>query len=212
MQNIPIFTTQNGVGSLILREIPYKQIAYIKIESTQSPGAFLEECVSFCKSVGAESVLASGHDICKEYPFHTAILRMFRQREGLPDTDACLIPITQTTVNRWLEIYNERMRNVTNASYMTFLDGKSLLRKGNGYFVHKDGKLLGIGIAGENKIEALAAVQAGAGRDVVLALSHAIFGEEIVLDVASVNEKAVRLYESLGFIQTAELSRWYKIF
>lgn len=212
MQNIPIFTTQNGVASLILREIPYTQIAYIKIESTQAPQAFLEECLSFCKSVGAEKVFASGHDICTHYTFHTAIWKMRQEKENLPDTEACLIPVTQKTINRWLEIYNEKMRNVANSSYMNFIDGKKLLKNGNGYFIHKDGLLLGIGIVSGDKIEAVAAVQHGAGREVVLALNHAIFGEQIILEVASTNERAVKLYESLGFIKTNELSRWYKIF
>lgn len=212
MQNIPIFTTQNGVGSLILREIPYSQTAYIKIESSQSAQAFLDECVSFCKAVGAEKVFASGHDICQQYPFHTAIVQMRCQKDMLPDTDACLIPVTQQTINRWLEIYNGKMRNVANSSYMNFIDGKKLLKKGNGYFIHKDGKLLGIGIASDEKIDAVASLHQGAGREVVLALNHGIFGEQVVLEVASTNLKAIKLYESLGFIRTAELSRWHKIF
>ena len=212
MQNIPIFTTENGVGSLILREIPYSKVAYIKIESTQSPREFLDECVSFCKAVGAENVYASGHDICQQFPFHTAILQMHCDRDILADTDACLIPVTEKMINRWIEVYNEKMRKVANSSHMNFFDGKKLLQKGNGYFIHKEGVLLGIGIASDEKIEAVAATQRGAGRDVVLALNHALFGERVVLEVASTNDKAIKLYESLGFIKTAELSRWYKIF
>lgn len=212
MQNIPIFTTQNGVGSLILREIPYTKTAYIKIESSQEPQAFLEECLSFCTTVGADAVFASGHDICQEYPFHTAIWRMCRDREGLPDTDACLMPVTEKTISQWLEIYNHKMSKVANSAYMNFLDGRKLLAKGNGYFIHKDSTLFGIGIAGGEMIEAIASLQPSGGREIVLALNHALFGEQIALEVASVNEKAVRLYESLGFLKTTERSRWYKIF
>jgi ribosomal protein S18 acetylase RimI-like enzyme len=29
--------------------------------------------------------------------------------------------------------------------------------------------------------------------------------------VASTNEKALRLYESLGFVRTKEISRWYRV-
>lgn len=211
MQNIPVFTTQNGVGSLILREISYTKIAYIKIQSTQEPEAFLEDCLSFCKTVGAETIYASGHDVVMTYPFHTAIWRMTRSREGLADTQACLFPVTEKTVNRWLEIYNQKMLGVANATYMNFLDGRKMIAKGNGYFIHKNGSLLGIGIASGEMIEVVASVQPGAGREIVLALNHALSGEQITLEVASVNEKAVRLYESLGFIKTAELSKWYKI-
>ena len=59
MENIPVFTTENGVASLVLREIPYRETAYIQFASSQSPELFLEECVSFCQSVGAKTVLAS---------------------------------------------------------------------------------------------------------------------------------------------------------
>ena len=54
MRNIPVFTTEFGVGSLILREIPYRQEAYIRIQDTGQPEIFLKECVDFCKTAGAE--------------------------------------------------------------------------------------------------------------------------------------------------------------
>ena len=57
----------------------------------------------------------------------------------------------------------------------------------------------------------MGSVQAGAGEDIVRALSHAITGETVVLEVASVTHKAIELYSRLGFVATAELSRWYKI-
>ena len=37
MKNIPIFTTDWGVATLLLKEIPYKEIAYVKIQDVQ-PG------------------------------------------------------------------------------------------------------------------------------------------------------------------------------
>jgi len=36
-------------------------------------------------------------------------------------------------------------------------------------------------------------------------------GETVRLTVAATNERALRLYERLGFIKTAELSRWYRV-
>ena len=35
--------------------------------------------------------------------------------------------------------------------------------------------------------------------------------EQITLEVASTNERAIHLYEKLGFVKTAELSRWYQV-
>ena len=86
-----------------------------------------------------------------------------------------------------------------------------MLEQGDGYFVHKDGKLLGIGRVRGEEIRFVASLQPGAGEDVVRALAHAVTGESIVLEVASNNQKALNLYTRLGFLKTAELSRWYKI-
>ena len=35
-------------------------------------------------------------------------------------------------------------------------------------------------------------------------------GETMTLEVASTNEKAIALYERLGFVKTKELRRWYE--
>ena len=63
----------------------------------------------------------------------------------------------------------------------------------------------------KGKIGAIVAVQKGAGADVVLALCHALTEDFAMLEVASNNERAVRLYDRLGFLPTAELSRWYLV-
>ena len=70
MRDFPIFTTEYGVSSLTLKEIPYKKQAYIHIRQVQE-GYFrehLEECVSFCRMCGAEAVFAAGHEALEGYP------------------------------------------------------------------------------------------------------------------------------------------------
>ena len=42
-------------------------------------------------------------------------------------------------------------------------------------------------------------------------LMSLIEGERMKLEVASTNERAIRLYEKMGFIPVKEISRWYKI-
>ena len=86
-----------------------------------------------------------------------------------------------------------------------------MLKEGDAYFVHRNGELLGIGRVKGEEIRFLASVQPGAGEDVVRALAHAVTGESVVVEVASVNQKAVDLYSRLGFLKTKELSTWYKI-
>ena len=145
------------------------------------------------------------------YPFYTAVWQMRRLREGLLKTNCALFPVTEKTLENWREIYNERMENVPNASTMTRDEAKNLIRKGSGYFVHRDGELLGIGSVDGNIVETVIAVKRGAGADVLLTLCDALFSETVILEVASVNAPAVSLYERLGFQKTAEISRWYEI-
>lgn len=211
MRDIPIFTTENGVASLVLREIPYKAVAYITLQDSQSPDLLLGECVDFCKAVGAEKIYAKGHAILEKYPLYTTIYQMNRVREGMPETDACLFPVKEDTIEYWRSIYNDRMESVPNSATMTIADSKSLLAKGSGYFVHRNGELLGIGAIEKDTVEVIISVIKGAGRDVVLALCSAMCSESVRLEVSSTNLPAIRLYEKLGFMKTAELSKWYCI-
>lgn len=211
MRDIPVFTTENGVGSITLKEVPYKGIAYIKIQSTQNPEVFLKECVDFCKMTGAEAIYATGHSILEKYPFHTAVLQMSVFREQLSHTDAALFLVTEKTVEQWRNIYNEKMQQIPNASTMTRDDGEKLIKQGGGYFVHRGEELLGIGIARDDTVEAVISVKSGAGREVMLALCESLFSESIRLEVASTNFRAIKLYENLGFLKTAEISRWYAV-
>ena len=212
MRDFPVFTTENGVGSLVLKEIPYSGIAYVTIHDSSFPTEFLAECVDFCRAVGAECVYAKGNKVVEDYPFHTSVLQMSAQAESIPETDTALFPVTEKTVARWREIYNEKMKGVDNASYMSEKAASELLCQGNGYFIHRDGELLGIGIASGDRIDCVASVRPGGGREVVSALTHGLCNERVILEVASTNQKAIRLYESLGFMKTAEVSRWHKIF
>lgn len=212
MRDIPVFTTENGVASLIFKEIPYSQTAYVKIQDTLEPKLLLEECVSFCRMVGAEQIFASGHLALQAYPFHTAIVEMRATKSDLPETDAALFPLQDETLEQWRGIYNTRMQSVPNWSYMTAAAAKEVLRDGSGYFVHKNGQLLGIGIASGDRIDSVISVVPGSGRSIVAALTQALCSETVCLEVASANLRAVQLYESLGFFAVKEISMWYKIF
>ena len=209
MRDIPIFTGEYGVASLTLSQVPYKQEAYIRIQSASDAERLLLECADFCKAVGAEKIFFTGYEN-HSYPVYTELLEMAVLRESLPDTDAALIPLQDKTLDKWVEIYNHRMQNVPASSYMRVQDGKKLLEAGNGYFVHRNGQLLGIGIASGDAVSAIASVLPGAGRDVLLALNHALFSERLIVEVASKNLAACRLYESLGFMTTKIILKWYQ--
>ena len=212
MRDFPVFTTENGVGSLVLKEIPYRGVAYITILDSSFPTEFLQECEEFCRIAGASKIYARGHEILQSYPLYTTVVRMSADLMSIPRSDAMLFPVTEKTLARWREVYNQKMEYVDNSSYMSEQDAKVMLKRGDGYFVHRGGNLLGIGMASENHIACIASVVPGGGREVVSVLAHALMDGCVTLEVASTNQKAIKLYEGLGFTAVSELSTWYKIF
>lgn len=211
MKDIPFFTTENGVASITLEEIPYKGSAYIRIQATSEPTQFIKECADFCIAVGATHCFATGIG-ADQFPYHTSIIQMKRMRNDLPETDAAIFPVQRSTIEKWREIYNERMKDVPNAATMTLTKAKAQLEKGSCYFVHRRGVLLGIGSVHCDSIDAIASVQKGAGKDVLIALCRALSGDTVNVEVSSTNHVAIALYERLGFIKSRHLLDWYQIF
>lgn len=212
MKDIPVFATEYGIASLVLKEIPYQSAAYVTVRDSLEPERLLEECIGFCRACGADRIYATGHSELESRPLYTAMWQMQCSLGALPDTDAALWPVQENTLKQWQQIYNDKVRNLPNGAWMTDADARKMIEKGDGYFIHRGETLLGIGRASGDTIDWVASLQPGAGRDVLLALSHAITEETVLLTVASVNIKAVKLYENLGFLKNKELSRWFHIF
>lgn len=213
MRDFPIFTTEYGVSSLVLKEIPYRSEAYIRIRDVQ-PDFFQEhlgECISFCRMCGAERIYAEGSSHLDAYPLYTSVYQM--RGISRPDEEkvASLFPVTEVTVGQWRSIYNKAMHTVDNAGTLESRDEKKILDSGSAYFVHREGELLGIFWLEDTKLLAVAAVQKGAGETIMHTMMSLIPGQSMELEVASTNEKAIRLYERFGFLKTAELSRWYRV-
>lgn len=213
MRDFPIFTTEYGVSSLVLKEIPYRNEAYIRIRDVQEDyfEEHLSECVSFCRMCGAEQVFAEGSEKLSEYPLYTSVFRMTGMAKAEEEKTANLFPVTEGTVGKWRQIYNEAMRTVDNAGTLESREEKQILDSGSAYFVHSSGELLGIFWLEGNKLLAVASVRKGAGETVMHTMMSLREGEQMELEVASTNHRAIRLYEKLGFLKTAELARWYRI-
>lgn len=213
MKDFPVFATEYGVASLILKEIPYRQEAYVRIQDVQ-PGqvdGLLKECVDFCRVCGAEKIYAAGHAALAQYPLYTTVCEMRGTARVEREWVENLFPVTEETVGRWRQIYNERMRNVNNSGTLEGRDEEKILRSGGAYFVHRAGELLGIGWIEGEKLVCIASVKPGTGERVAHTLLSVIEGADVTLEVASTNQKAIRLYEKLGFVKTKELSRWYRL-
>lgn len=212
MKDIPVFDTETGVSTLVLKEIPYKRIAYVKVQGVQPGGLeeHLRECVGFCRMCGAERVFATGHPELERWPLHCKVLKLSRGVEER-EAPASLFPVTEATVRRWRDIYNEKMGRVDNAATMTAHDESEIVSSGGAYFVHDGESLLGIGWIRENEILCVAAVRPGAGERVLGTLLTLTGEEPAVLEVASTNERALRLYERMGFLTVGERSSWHTI-
>ena len=215
MKNIPIFTTEYGTASLILREIPYKKEAYVANPSAL-PGKMEDlalACGAFCRAAGAERVyLAEPRGAELPFPLHTEILTMTCPRQRLDPGPWALYPVLPENVAEYRRRYNEAMAPVANAATMERADEERILTEGGGYFVHLEGRALGLGQIKGDEIEAVVSFAPGGGEAVVRALSALAEGDLIRLKVASVNEKALRLYCRLGFSATGVSSRWLRIF
>lgn len=209
MKDIPIFPTEHGVASLILREIPYRQEAYVRVQNVQTEdlSELLRECADFCKACGAKTVLWTG--VQTDAVPEMTVLRM----QGTAWVDGSMLeqlfPVTEKTAARWRNIYNERMRSVPQARTLSFADEKELSECGGAYFVHHDGELLGIGWLEDTHLLALASCKPGAGMRVAHTMMSLAEGANITLEVADRNRKAVELYQKLGFVATGIVSQWY---
>ena len=211
VKDLPMFTTENGVASLTLREIPYSKRAYIRIQSSVESRKLLQECVDFCRAVGAEEIYAAGDSLETMLPHYTDILEMCALRTNFPDTDATAVQVEEQQLLLFREIYNEKMRNVPNAAHFTDRDSRDMLKGQCGYVVIQQNKVIGIGIAADNTVEMLASLERGKGSDVLSALAMRLCSEQVRVIVASANLKAMALYESLGFKTVNIIGRWFKI-
>lgn len=211
MRDFPVFTTEYGVASLILREVPYRQEAYIVIQSTQQPEELLRECISFCRAVGAEKIYARGHELVERYPLHSVIYEMRGSVEVDENKVEHLWPVTAETIGRWRQLLNDRMRDVDNAGTLEKQGEQEILDLGGAYFIHRSGELLGAGWLAGDELMLIASTQKGMGERVMHTLLSTTYPEQLRLQVASTNTAAIRLYERTGLIKTAELRRWYRV-
>lgn len=213
MKDFPVFTTETGVSSLILKEVPYRRTAYIHIQDVQPDGldAHLAECVSFCRMVGAEYIYATGSPLLETFPVYTQVLEM-RGTAWVDRQQLCnLFPVTEQTVSRWRQLYNEAMRSVDNAETLESREEERILSSGGAYFIHDNGELLGIGWLEDTKLLAVASFVRGAGERVMHTLMSLVEGADMTIEVASTNAKAIRLYEKLLFFRCREIACWYDV-
>lgn len=211
MKDFPVFTTEYGVASLILREIPYRGDAYVIIQSSEDPEELLRECISFCRICGADRIYARGHEYLNNYEPHASVLEMRGQIEPDAEKIRCLWPVTEENIAVWRSKINERMKAVDHARTLDRKMESEILNSGGAYFIHHDDELLGAGWIQDDELMAITSFQKGAGECVFHTLLTATTERMLHLQVASSNTPAVRLYQRLGFLVTGA-QQWYRVF
>lgn len=212
MRDIPLFSTQNGVASLILKKIPFSGEAYVHIRDSLDCRALMKECLDVCRMAGASAVYAAGHVDLEDYPLFCDVLRMCARKDNLDTTDAVALPVTLEQKEQWRQLYNQKMACVPSASPLSRSDVEALICAGKAFYIYRQCSAVGIGVAYDGQIHAVASLCPGGGRHAVLALAERIVNAEITLCVASTNRKAIALYKALGFAVTEKEASWFKFF
>lgn len=212
MRDFPFFTTEYGVSSISLREIPYKGQAFIWVRTVQEGmlSAHLQECTSLCCMAGAEQILAGNHPDLERFPVYTNLLEMRGIVNRNPERLALVRPVTSETAGEWRALYNQKLRRVDCAATLEYREEAKLPGSG-ACFVEREQKLLGIGWLEEDTIRAVASLVPGGGEWIVQSMAAQTPDRSLKLEVASTNEKAIRLYQSLGFRITQCLAEWWEI-
>ena len=214
MKDIPLFTGTHGLASLVLREIGISGRAYVVVRAVWKgqTEAFLQECLHFCRAVGAEQVYAS-YDL-EELPAAHAydMVAMEMEKAALPKGDPVeLEPLSPQNGQAFLDIYNGCFRSVTGAAAYGKEDLNRLFDTDCAFLAKKDGKYAAIAEISETGLESIAVLPEfrGLGYDLSLTVLPMVPRKTIRLKVASTNEKALALYTRLGFVQRETVSRWY---
>ncbi len=221
MKNIPVYMACAGTASLVLQEIPHRKTAYIMLHTVFPDGlsSLLEETAAFCRSCGAETCLVSPADsgAVPSAPRACDVYELTAEKSRLPAPEHPfhLEPISPDNDSIFQRIYNLCFKDVTLALTYDRAQIARIYRSGQkGFLALSDDSVpCGIGEIHGNELAAVGLLPEyrGQGRRLVLSLLQNCPGPEIRLTVASDNDRALRLYEHLGFRQTGIESSWYRI-
>lgn len=216
MKDIPMFTGQYGLASLILKEIAVSGRAYVLVRSVWNgqTHAFLQECRDFCRAVGAQTVYASyeNEDLPAVHAYD--MLTMETEKAKLPQGKPVkLEPLTPENGEVYLDIYNACFREVIGAASYGKQDLQRLYDKDCAFLAKVDGSYAAVAEISEEGMESIAVLPQyrGSGYDLSLTVLPMVPRKTIRLKVASTNERAISLYRRLGFAQTGVAGRWWKL-
>ncbi len=203
MKDIPIFTSPEGIATLILREIPTRREAYVLVRSvfTTLP-ALLQESGRFCRAAGAERVYFGGDADFSDYPVYARLIERAIERTRLPQTAAVAVPVAEGERGQWAALYRERFLPVPAAQSSPSAE--------NACFICDGDERIGLGQIRGGELLSVAALKRGRGADCVCALAAQTDSPVLTLLCAEENLRAMQLYDRLGFSRGTVKEIWYR--
>ena len=209
---------EGGTASLILREIPHRGIAYIRLLTIRDLASLVAECASFCRGCGANTVfLTRGPEPLADYPHAYDTLHLHVQKKALlkPTFPFVLEPMTTDNDAIYQRIYNLCFLDVPGAATYDRAEIRRIYEHRQQAFLALDssGTPCGMGELHDNELAAIGLLPEyrgkGLSRDLALTLLALCPGPDITLITASSNGPALSLYDSLGFTVCGKVSMWY---
>ena len=213
MKDIPFFQWEDCVATLALSEIPYRQKAYILVRlcPEEKLHSFLAECAAFCSVAGAAEIYASAEPAPAWLP-HAYDLVLYacpaKQLQPISKT-AVLTSLDKDNQSRFLQVQRTCFCQVDGAATYDWQDCKRMLQSHSGYLWLEGTTVIGIGEIRGSEICTVAVTRPGCGEAMVRALATQTVGQSVIVQTASTNLRAIRLYERLGFRRTKTVSSWY---
>lgn len=217
MNNIPVFTAAGGTATLILKEIPHEQTAYVLARTWPEGGLLplLQEAARFCRMAGAKTVFGSAGQPIEALPHSHDMLKMALELAQLPhlDTPVALEAVEEGNIEQFRQIYNTCFHGVTNAATYSIQEARRAAAAEQCFLALHGGQYAGIGQLDGSELRAIGVLPQfrGLGTDLAVTLLSRLPGPEAVLLVSSSNGRAMALYKRLGFRQTAVASSWYTL-
>ena len=216
MKNIPVFMSPAGTATLILQEIPRSGRAFILLQTIVPEGLqqLTADAKKFCQDCGAKEIFIS--NAREKLPFSPAydILILTVQKDSLPaGRPVTLQPLSQENAELYISIYNRCFEGISHAVSYDRSQIRRIKAQDQQAFIacSADGSPAGIGELHGNELAAVAVLPEyrGMGKALTLSLLALCPGPEIILTVASDNQRALGLYEKLEFHVKEIESRWY---
>lgn len=217
MNNIPVYLSQWGTATLILREIPYKKVAYILLRTVTELEPLVQDCAAFCRECGAADCFVAATDSAPPLPGTPdyTLLCMTAEKAALPPLEQPfhLEPLRPDNEDLYISLYNRCFQAVSNAATYDRKEVQRVYReRQQGFLAYLEGTPCGMGELHGNELAAVGLLPEyrGMGKALTRALLDRCPGPELRLTVVSNNARALALYKKLGFQVDSVVSQWYR--